>query len=72
MWTKGIQQDLKSLELDFMRDGMDIYESEKTYERLGKIKDMFETSRLASQLKDLKDLKSKMSLSISEVFKSME
>jgi GTPase Era involved in 16S rRNA processing len=70
-WTKGIQSDLKSLELDFMQDGMDIYESERANERLEKIREMFKTSRLNSQLKTLKHLKTKMTSSVDDIFKPL-
>ena len=70
-WTKNIQADLKSLELDFMQDGMDIYESERANERLEKIRETFKTSRLNGQLKKLKKLKNKMTLSAESIFKSI-
>ena len=70
-WTKNIQTDLKSLELDFMQDGMDIYESERASERLEKIRETFKTSRLNEQLKELKKLKNKMTLSAESIFKSI-
>jgi len=70
-WTKSIQAELKSLELDFMQDGMDIYESERAYERLEKIREAFKTSRLKGQLKELNKLKNKMTLSAESIFKSI-
>jgi len=70
-WTKNIQTDLKSLELDFMQDGMDIYESERATERLEKIRETFKTSGLNGQLKELKKLKNKMTLSAESIFKSI-
>ena len=71
-WTKNIQSDLNSLELDFMQDGMDIYESEKANERLEKIRDTFKTSRLKKQLKKLEDLKTKMTLSANNIFEAIK
>jgi len=70
-WTRNIQKEFKSLELDFMQDGMDIYESERTYERFVKIRETFKTSRLKGQLKELKKLKNKMTLSAESIFKSI-
>ncbi len=72
-WTKNIQEDLKSLELDFMQDGMDIiYESERASERLDKIKSTFKTSGLNEQLKKLKQLKNNMTLSVESFFQSIK
>ncbi|WP_294959478.1 dynamin family protein [Sulfurovum sp.] len=70
-WTKDIQSDLKSLELDFMQDGMDIYESERANERLEKIREIFDTSKLAGQLKELENLRKKIMLSVKSIFKSL-
>ena len=70
-WTKNIQLDLKSLEFDFMEDGMDIYESERANERLEKIRETFKTSRLNGQLKKLKNLRAEMTLSADNIFKSI-
>lgn len=70
-WVKNIQSDLKSLELDFMQDGMDIYESERANERLETIRAMFKTSCLNKQLKTFENLKGKMILSMNNIFKSI-
>ena len=70
-WTKGMQSSLKSLELDFMQDGMDIYENERATERLEQMRSMFETSSLKKQLKKLETLKGKMLASIEDIFKSI-
>jgi len=70
-WTTNVQSNLKSLELDFMQDGMDIYESERANERLEKIREMFKTTTLTSQLKKLGSLRATMTLSIDSVFKSI-
>ena len=70
-WTKDIQSDLKSLELDFMQDGMDIYESERANERLEKIREIFDTSKLAGQLKELENLRKKIIVSTENIFKSL-
>lgn len=69
-WTKSMQKHLHSLELDFMQDGMDIYESERANERLEKIRNMFETGHLKKQLKNLESIQKKMTLAIDDIFKS--
>jgi len=69
-WTKNVQSDLHSLELDFMQDGLDIYESERATERLEKIRGMFETGHLKGQLKKLNRVREKMLAAVESVFKS--
>ena len=71
-WTENIQSNLKSLELDFMQDGIDIYESERANDRLYEIKKMFETSELKKQLKKLKLLRDKITTAAYEIFNSIE
>ena len=70
-WTKNIQLDLKSLELDFMQDGMDIYESERANQRLEKIRELFDTKILSEQLKELESLKKQISFATNNVFQSL-
>jgi len=70
-WTKNIQSDLKSLELDFMQDGMDIYESDRASNRLEKIRQAFGTDSLKKQLGQLESLRSTMLLLVNGVFKSL-
>ncbi|MAD02426.1 MAG: hypothetical protein CMK65_02200 [Pseudoalteromonas sp.] len=68
-WTRGIQNDMRSLELDFMRDGMDIFESKRATQRLDKIRTLFSSSELEKQLKTLQDLKEKMDTALDNIFK---
>ena len=70
-WTKGIQSHFKSLELDFLESGVDINDTQKIDERLEKMRDMFKTSHLQGQLKDLEQVKSKMLQSSQEVFATL-
>ena len=69
-WTNGVQKDVKSLELDFMQDGMDIYESERATQRLDKIRTLFSSSELEKQLNMLQVLKEKMDTALDNIFKS--
>lgn len=68
-WTKSIQSNFKSLELDLLEISID--ESDKANQRLEKMKDLFKTSHLKKQLKELEELKEKMTQSVKEVFISL-
>jgi len=69
-WTKGIQSQFHSLELDLLEISID--ESDKANERLEKMKDLFKTSHLNKQIKELKQLKEKMLKSVEKVFISLK
>jgi len=69
-WTKEVQSHFNSLELDLLEISID--QSNKANERLEKMKDMFKTSHLNRQLRELNQLKEKMTQSIEEVFLSLQ
>jgi hypothetical protein len=71
-WTKDIQSHFNSLELDLLESGIDIDESEKIDERLEKMKDMFKTSHLQKQLKELENLRERMVNIAEDIFLSLE
>lgn len=71
-WTKGIQSHFKSLELDFLELGVDMNETQKVDERLETMRDMFKTSYLEKQAKNLEQLREKMIQSAREVFVSLD
>jgi len=71
-WTINIQSHFKSLELDLLESGIDIDDSEKVDERLEQMRNMFKTSHLVEQLKELQDLREEMINSIKTVFLSLE
>ncbi len=67
-WTKGIQSHFKSLELDLLESGLEIDDSKKVDERLEKMRNMFKTSHLEKQFKNLELLKSKIFNVVNEIF----
>jgi GTPase SAR1 family protein len=71
-WIKQIKSHFNSLELDLLQIGVDIGESEILDKRLKKLKNMFDSSHLNSQKKELKKLKDKMTMSVNEIFKTFD
>ncbi|CAA6822292.1 MAG: Unknown protein [uncultured Sulfurovum sp.] len=72
LWTSNIQSHFKSLELDLLESGININESEKVDKRLEKMRDIFKTSHLQKQLKDLENLKDNIMNSVEGVFQSLK
>jgi len=70
-WTKGIQSHFKSLELDLLESGIDIDGNEKVDKRLEKMRDMFKTSHLKHQLKDLESIKINIISATESIFNSL-
>ena len=70
-WTKGIQSHLKSLELDLLESGIEIDNTQIIDERLDNIRELFKTSELETQLKQLENIKSKMISSAKNIFTSL-
>jgi len=70
--TKGIQAHFKSLELDFLESGINIDGNEKVDERLEKMKDMFKTSHLNNQLKNLEVIRVNMNKATEDIFNSIQ
>jgi len=70
-WTKGIQSNFKSLELDLLESGINIDESQKVDDRLEKMRDMFKTSHLKKQYKNLEDIRENILNVTEEIFQSL-
>jgi GTP-binding protein EngB required for normal cell division len=71
-WTKDIQSNFKSLELDLLESGIDINNSDKVDERLEKMRNIFKTSHLQKQLKTLDDLRENIINVAKEIFISIK
>ena len=69
---QNIQSHFKSLELDLLESGIDIDDSQKIDERIENMRDMFGTSYLQEQLKELEVLRENILDSTKEIFKSLE
>jgi len=70
-WTNGVQSHFKSLELDLLELSIDIDGSGKIDERLDKLRDMFKTSYLNNQLKDLETIRVNIKEATEEIFDSI-